>query len=131
MIAPPPASGKSRLGGRVPQFTFLFYKERSSRKALTRRGFSRATAQQLGQHLALAFERLTLVFERLTLVFERLTDHAGVFPHSLGQHINFSISPRTGFPHPLQSHKDRDEPPATDGKLGNLHPARAPSGGSL
>ena len=52
---------------------------------------SRAAAQQLGQYFALAFQRLALAVERLT-------DHTGVFPHILGQHVNFSISPRTGFP---------------------------------
>ena len=85
---------------------------------------SRAAAQQLGQYFALAFQRLALAVERLT-------DHTGVFPHILGQHVNFSISPRTGFSHPLQSHKDRNQPPTTDGQLGNLHPPRTPSGSSL
>ena len=131
-------------------------------------GLGFAPPQQLGQHLALPFERLALLrkrlghglalpFERLALLckrlghglalplkrltllrkrlghglalpFERLAllcKRLDALPHILRHHVNFSISSRAGFPHPLQSYEDRKQPHATDGKLGNLHPARA------
>ena len=95
-------------------------------------GLRVAPPQQLGQHLALPLKRLALLrkrlghglalpLKRLALLFEGLD----ALPHILRHHVNFSISSRAGFPHPLQSYEDRKQPFATDGKLGNLHPARA------
>ncbi len=88
--------------------------------------------KRLGHGLALPLKRLALLrkrlghgfalpLKRLALLFERLD----ALPHILRHHVNFSISPCAGFPHPLQSYEDRKQPPATDGKLGNIHPVRA------